>query len=142
VVTPCALAALAGGIGDVVTGTLRFWYLLAPSYGVIAITVWRGAGARRPARPAEAVLVEEPPRLSVGSLVYALAQGALRLLATLVFTFIYLVAIWAAIATATWARPYWYVYAPALAVIAGLVWLIAWSGRDRRPGHDRRGPAL
>ena len=32
VLVPCVVAALGGGIGDVVTGTLRFWWLLAPSY--------------------------------------------------------------------------------------------------------------
>jgi len=142
VVVPCVVAALSGGIGDVVTGTLRFWYLLTPSYAVIAITVWRGmAKAAVAASPAPA-LVEEPRRLSLGSAAEGLVQGALRLLATLVVTFIYVVAIWAAIAVATWDRPYWCVYTPALAAIAGLSWLAAWSGRDRRHGHHRRGPAL
>jgi len=146
VVTPCVVAAAAGAIADVVPGTLRFWYLLAPSYAAIAITVWRGMGTRPTAAlalepaPVEApVLIEEPLRVSVGSLAEGLAQGALRLLATLVVSFIYLVAIWAAIAAATWARPYWYVYIPAAVVIAGLVWLAAWSGRDRRHDHPPPG---
>jgi fatty acid desaturase len=71
-------------------------------------------------------------------------QGALRVLGAFVITFIYLVAIWGAIALATRIRGYWFLYVPALAAIAALAWLIARSGRDRRHDHrhhpDEAGP--
>jgi hypothetical protein len=41
IVLPTALLALAGGLADVATGTMNFWYLLAPFYPVIGVLVWR-----------------------------------------------------------------------------------------------------
>jgi hypothetical protein len=46
IVLPVALVALAGALGDVITGTLNYWYLLAPSYPVIGILVWRRMSPR------------------------------------------------------------------------------------------------
>jgi hypothetical protein len=174
IVLPATLAAFAGGIADVVTGTLVYWPLLAPSYFVILIAVWRDTDARaekrrrdrrlaEPEAEAEAdgfrdeappplesepellgrgpgdATVTEPPRLTGGSILVFLGQGFVRLLVIVTVTSIYLVAIWGVIAVATWARPYWYVYGPGLAVIAVLAWLIYREGAVRKSGrHARR----
>jgi hypothetical protein len=151
------VAALVGGLADVITGTLQFWYLLVPSYLVIAIAVWRdldARAARRALRTAASdedgaagpvsnqaplveagdramqggLLVDRPPRVSVGSIALGLGQGAVRLLAAIVVTFIYLVMMWMAIAVATWARGYWYVYGPVLALVAWFAWHVWRSG--------------
>jgi hypothetical protein len=67
VVVPATLAAFAGAIADVVTDTVAYWYLLAPSYFVIAISVWNElsieAAARRRADRLAAESVDEgrPP---------------------------------------------------------------------------------
>ena len=154
-VVPATVAALAGGLGDVITGTLQFWYLLAPSYLVIAIAVWRDMNARLARRAlaagkadqtplveagdramADEPLVARPPRVSVGSVVLRLAQGAVRLLAAVVVTSIYLVMIWMAIAVATWGRGYWYVYGPVLALIAWFVWHVWRSGPADAKGRE------
>ena len=50
VVVPATLAAFAGAIADVVTNTVAYWYLLAPSYLVIAISVWNELSAEAAAR--------------------------------------------------------------------------------------------
>jgi hypothetical protein len=57
-VIPSTVAALAGGLGDVITGTLQFWYLLVPSYLVIAIAIWRDMDARVARRALEAAARE------------------------------------------------------------------------------------
>jgi hypothetical protein len=153
-------------MGDVITGTLQFWYLLVPSYLVIAIAVWRQLDARaartalstaasdedEAARPASSQtplveagdralggdpLVDRPPRVSVGSVVLGLGQGAVKLLAAIVITFIYLVMIWMAIAVATWGRGYWYIYGPVLALVAWFVWHVWRSGFADAKGGDR-----
>jgi hypothetical protein len=157
-VVPAAVAALAGGLADVMTGTLNYWPLLAPSYAVIGVSVWRGTSAKaeaarrakqlaeldeaeagKSAAPAEDLegapaLVTDAPRVSVGSLATNLWQGFVRLLVALVAAFIYLIAIQAAIDIATWGRGYWYVYGPVLALIAWFVWS-AWRSRtaDGKP---------
>ena len=47
VVVPVTIAALAGGLADVVTGTLRFWPLLWPSFPVIGVAIWRSLDPKR-----------------------------------------------------------------------------------------------
>ena len=46
VVLPATLSAFAGALGDVVTGTLQFWWLLVPCYPVIAVATWRGTSRK------------------------------------------------------------------------------------------------
>jgi hypothetical protein len=46
IVLPTALLALAGGLADVITGTVNFWYLLAPFYPVMGVLVWRRTSAK------------------------------------------------------------------------------------------------
>src|SRR5271168_4310093 len=50
VVAPVTALAFAGAIADIVTNTVDYWYLLAPSYFVIAISVWNGMSDRAEAR--------------------------------------------------------------------------------------------
>jgi len=50
VVVPATLAAIAGAITDIVTDTVAYWYLLAPSYFVIAISVWNELSVEAMAR--------------------------------------------------------------------------------------------
>jgi hypothetical protein len=146
VVVPATIAALAGGLADVITGTLNFWYLLAPSYPVIGVSVWRGLSAKAEAAwrakqladPDEAVagaptppdeaLVTDAPRASVGSVATSLGQGFVRLLGAVAVTFICMIAIQAAIDIATWGRGYWYVYGPILALLAWFIWTVWRSG--------------
>jgi hypothetical protein len=45
VVAPATALAFAGALADIVTSTVDYWYLLAPSYFVIAISVWNDLGA-------------------------------------------------------------------------------------------------
>ena len=44
---PVTVAALAGGLAEIVTGTLRFWPLLWPSFPVIGVAIWRGLDPKR-----------------------------------------------------------------------------------------------
>ena len=152
VVVPVTVLAFAGGIADVVTGTVDYWYLLAPSYFVIAISVWNGLGARSEARrqvalaavddagdetpltivagdpaSAEPIVGDERP-VTVVSIAGAAWRTFLRVLWTITFTFMAMVLIWMTIAIATWARGYWYIYGPIFAGIAWFVWTVLRSG--------------
>ena len=143
IVAPVTLLALAGALADIVTSTVDYWPLLAPSYFVIAISVWNNLGdsakARRRAvaQVAEAP-IDEPDADEAGDYstadsdgivthvqpvtVLSLAGGLWRLFAqgfwTFGITFFCMVLIWMAIAVATWVRGYWYIYGP---VLAGIV---------------------
>ena len=154
IVIPATVAAFAGGLADVVTGTLDYWWLLAPSYPMIGVAVWRGmsakaeaagrarqlaeldeAAAGAPAQAAEdvaaaAALVSDAPQVGVGSVATSLGQGFVRLLAAVTVTFICMIAIQAAIDIATWGRGYWYVYGPVLALLAWFTWTVWRSGSD------------
>jgi len=147
VVVPATVAALAGRLADVIAGTLNYWWLLAPSYPVIGVAVWRAmsakaqaaweakrlaeldetATAEEPAPPDQA-LVSDAPQVSAGSFATSLGQGAVGLLAAVTVTFICMIAIQAAIDIATWGRGYWYVYGPVLALLAWFVWTVWRSG--------------
>ncbi len=166
VVVPVTLAAFAGAIADVATGTVAYWGLLAPSYFVIAISVWKDLSAdakasRRADRLAaeatdegrgqetlpslvEAVepaggstaddaIVAPARQVSVVTIIGGLGGGIIRLIMTFGITLFCMVLIWMAIAVATWARGYWYVYGPVLAGIAWLVWSVVRSGPADKP---------
>jgi len=159
IVVPATVAALAGGLADVITGTLHYWWLLAPSYPVIGVAVWRSMSAKAPAAweakqlaelddtataaepaPPDLALVTDAPQVSVGSVATSLGQGAARLLAAVAATFICMIAIQAAIDIATWGRGYWYVYGPVLALLAWLVWAVWRSGpADGKAASDAKG---
>lgn len=158
VVAPVTALAFAGGIADVVTGTLFYWYLLAPSYFVIAISVWNSFSAKAEARrraelaaahreaagdepipePATIMASDDPaPAEAIVTqvrpvTVWSLADGALRLLvrflATFTVTMILLILIWAAIEVATRVRGYWYIYSPIIVGIAWFTWTVMRSG--------------
>jgi hypothetical protein len=155
VVAPVTVLAFAGGIADVVTGTVDYWYLLAPSYFVIAISVWNSLGAKAEARRQAALAAAErddetdeaAPQIvaadapadddaivatvrpvTVLSITGAAWQTFLRVLWTFTFTFMFMVLIWMAIAIATWARGYWYIYGPIFAGVAWFVWTVLRSG--------------
>jgi hypothetical protein len=200
VVVPVSVAAFAGAAADIVTDTLNYWWLLAPSYPVIGVATWRGmdprilrlfgvqqradrlaeadrrvelaetwakeyadahpppddevatphnaAGAvNRPSRPPPApVAALEQPALvevmaparpvTVGGLLRGLWEGAMRLLATVSITFIWMVCIWGAIAIGTWARPYWYIYVPGISVVVILGLLIWRMGAPTKAERD------
>jgi len=154
VVVPVTVLAFAGGIADIVTNTVDYWCLLAPSYVVIWISVWNSLGAKAEARrqaalaaadddaadetapsivaadaPAddEAIVATVRP-VTVVSITGAVWQTFLRILWTFTFTFMFMVLIWMAIAIATWARGYWYIYGPIFALIAWFVWTVLRSG--------------
>jgi hypothetical protein len=155
VVVPVTVLAFAGGIADVVTGSLFFWYMLAPSYFVIAISVWNSLGAKAGARRRAALsaaerndekdqaapqsmaadacagddaIVAQVRPMTMLSIAGEAWQTFLRVLWTLTFTFMFMVLIWMAIAIATWARGYWYIYGPIFAGVAWLVWTVVRSG--------------
>jgi hypothetical protein len=147
VIAPVTVAAVAGVIADVRTATLFYWWLLAPSYLTVAIATWKSltrqdaeraklaaqAHAEVMAERGESDLVSEAPHISVGAVTFGAYQLFLRFLATFAIAFMYLIAIQATIAMATWARPYWYVYGPAIAVIAVIAWLLWREGAEPKP---------
>jgi hypothetical protein len=72
VVLPAALLAVAGVIADAATRTLSFWPLLAASYFVVGILVWRRTS---PKAMEEAELTEDAARLAQIEELDAEAEG-------------------------------------------------------------------
>jgi hypothetical protein len=46
-VVPVTVAALSGGLAEIVTGTLQFWPLLWPAFPVIGVSIWRSLDPKR-----------------------------------------------------------------------------------------------
>ncbi|HEY2710487.1 MAG TPA: hypothetical protein VGI95_20785 [Caulobacteraceae bacterium] len=152
IVLPVTLAAFAGAIADIVTGTVDYWYLLAPSYFVIAVASWRNSDMRlidrwraekaRFTKKEADEYVEEmnrPARTAPGRAVQSVWQLSMRFLASFRMTFFFMVCMWGAIEFLTWAKPYWYIYVPVILVIAGLIWW-AYASSPKVPaehGHHK-----
>jgi hypothetical protein len=168
VVIPLTVLAVAGWVGDVVTATWQFWYLIWPSYAVILVAFWRGLspralGAREARRTAANAaklaeynaaesaaaraehrrpqlirsmfetaglpltgdtLIGQPRRVTIGSILWAVYGFFSRVLWSLVATFACMIGTWAAISIGIWARGWWFIWAPAAAAIAGLIWYV------------------
>jgi hypothetical protein len=125
IVLPVTLLALAGGAADVWTGTLGFWYLLAPSYLLIAVQVWRHfPGDGDAPQTGDDIEGERRRPITIGRVLWSPFLLVLKALMVLGLTFALMVAMWVAIAILTWLKPFWYIYVPTILAIAGLVWLV------------------
>jgi hypothetical protein len=141
VVLPVTLAALSGAAADIVTGTLAYWWLLAPSYPIIYIGLWRALGPYAPPPPTDPLGAQRLPLLTPGGVLARAVYVPWRLFGAFGSTFVVLVCIWGVIAFLTWVRPYWPIYIPVLLALAGFAWLIRREGEPRkRRRRQRRRP--
>jgi hypothetical protein len=134
IVLPVTLLALAGGAAEVWTGTVNYWYLLAPSYLLIAVQVWRHLPVDEGApQTGDDIEGERRQPITVGRVIASPFRLALKALMVFGLSFALIVAIWVAIAILTWLKPFWYIYVPAILAIAGLAW---WVYRSVVPSKE------